>query len=106
AARLRQAAQHLQTRPAVFAPTFDGGYGLVGFSAALLVRVLDAGEPASLPPAGFARLFEHIDWSTPRVMSQTRARLAELQLDAAELPMMHDIDRPADLDLVPAAWLE
>jgi rSAM/selenodomain-associated transferase 1 len=104
--RLRQAAQALETRPAVFAPTFDGGYGLVGLSAALLVRGLDAGEPASSTTPGFARLFDDIDWSTTRVMSQTRERLAQLQLDAAELPMMHDIDEPADLAQVPPAWLE
>jgi hypothetical protein len=52
------------------------------------------------PPA----LFEGIGWSTPQVMAQTRERLARLGLRHAELPPLADIDEPADLRHLPAAW--
>ena len=103
AAQLRQAARYLETRPAVFGPTFDGGYALVGLSAPLMARK-GASCRAGPSPGNFADLFDGIDWSTPRVMSQTRERLARLQWDAAELPVLHDIDEPADLAHVPTTW--
>ena len=40
-------------------------------------------------------------WSHDAVMSQTRQRLAQLQLRHAELPLLHDVDEPADLVHVP-----
>lgn len=66
-------------RDAVFAPTLDGGYALVG------LRRHDA------------RLFEGIAWSTPEAMAQTRARLRELAWDWLELPVRWDVDTEADL---------
>ena len=50
------AFQMLGEKPAVFQPTCDGGYALIGLSAMLDV-------------------FTGISWSTSRVMAQTRARL-------------------------------
>jgi rSAM/selenodomain-associated transferase 1 len=74
---------------AVFAPTEDGGYALVG-----LARFDD-------------RLFERIAWSTPRVMDETRARLRGLGWRWHELDTLWDVDRPADYErLVASALLE
>jgi glycosyltransferase A (GT-A) superfamily protein (DUF2064 family) len=36
-------------------------------------------------------------WSTPQVMAETRARIAQHALRAHELPMLWDVDTPADL---------
>lgn len=86
AAYLRAAASALATHDAVFGPALDGGYTLVGLR-----------RPA---PA----LFEGIAWSTPEVMAQTRGRLARFGLRHAELATLADIDDPADLRHLPAAW--
>lgn len=80
---LRQAAAVLQSHDAVFVPTLDGGYALVGLKA-----------PA---PA----LFQDMPWSTPQVMGQTRLRLAQLGLHYLELPALADIDEAADLVHLP-----
>ena len=85
---LRQAEQWLRQRPAVFAPTADGGYVLVGLST------------------GIPGLFDQIDWGSAMVMAQTRERLARLHLEAGLLAVLHDIDEPADLVHVPTGWLE
>lgn len=88
AAHMRQAAQALQSTPAVFVPASDGGYVLVGLSRPM--------------PA----LFEDIAWSSERVMAQTRERLASIGAAHAELGMVDDVDEPADLRHVPRRWLE
>lgn len=84
---LREAADALLVHDAVFVPTHDGGYALVGLR-----------RPA---PA----LFEGMTWSTPRVMADTRARLAGSGLTHAELATQHDIDEPADLIHLPSGWI-
>lgn len=84
---LRHAARMLGIQPVVFAPAFDGGYVLIG-----LTRVLPT-------------LFEGIDWSTDRVMTQTRDRLAVLDIAAIDMPTFNDIDEAEDLVHVPAGWL-
>jgi rSAM/selenodomain-associated transferase 1 len=86
AAYLRGAAAALVDHDAVFGPALDGGYTLVG---------LRRRAPA---------LFEGMAWSTARVMDETRARLARLGLRHAELAPLADIDEPADLRHLPAAW--
>ncbi len=83
---LRQAHAALAGHDAVFVPTFDGGYALVGLR-----------QPA---PA----LFADMPWSTDQVMALTRQRLGALGLRHAELPTLADIDEPADLVHVPAEW--
>lgn len=65
---------------AVFLPVEDGGYTLVA---------LRAPQPD---------LFRDIDWSTPRVMTQTRERLRAARLRWHELPARWDLDRPEDFD--------
>lgn len=86
--QLRDAARLLRSQPAVFGPAADGGYVLVGLSA---------------PHLG---LFEEIEWSTPRVMAQTRERARQLGLALGELPPLADVDEPDDLVHVPKEWLE
>lgn len=63
---------------AVFAPTEDGGYALVGAS-----RVS-------------TRLFARVDWGSASVMRQTRQRLRALGWRWRELRRVWDVDRPED----------
>lgn len=83
AALLRRAAAALAQHDAVFVPAFDGGYALVGLH-----------RPC-------AALFEHMAWSVPTVMAQTRERLRAAGLRHHELDTVHDIDEPADLVHLP-----
>ena len=61
-------------------PTEDGGYALIGFSAA---------RPA---------LLTDIPWSTEGVMDATRAAAEGAGLCLVELPFAYDVDQPEDLD--------
>lgn len=90
AAYLRQAQAALQEKPVVFAPTFDGGYALVGVSKS---------AQQSIP-----RLFSEITWSTDVVLQQSRERLAEESVLHTELALLHDIDEAEDLIHIPATW--
>lgn len=63
----------------VLGPAFDGGYYLLGLRSMQHT------------------LFEDIDWSTPAVARQTRARAAVAGLRVAELPLWRDLDTVADL---------
>ena len=83
AALLRRAAEALADFQAVFVPAADGGYALIG-----LRRLLPA-------------LFEAMPWSTSAVMAVTRERLAQAAMRYMELPVVHDIDEPADLVYLP-----
>ena len=87
AAVLREAAAQLQQHDAVLVPALDGGYGLIGLRA---------------PTPG---LFDGVKWSTPRVMAQTRQRLAAAGLVHVELAAIADIDEAADLVHLPPGWL-
>ena len=87
ASYLRAATAALDGSDAVFGPAADGGYTLVGLR-----------RPA---PA----LFAGMQWSHDQVMAQTRQRLAALALRHNELPVLHDVDEPADLCHLPAHWL-
>jgi hypothetical protein len=80
AAYLRDAAAALAP-PAdvVLGPAEDGGYFLVGVRAAC------------------PDCFKAIEWSTPRVLQQTRARLQSAGLRWHELAPTWDVDEPADL---------
>lgn len=84
---LRAAAHALDAADAVFGPTADGGYALIGLRR---------------PAPG---LFTGMRWSHDRVMAETRERLAALGLHHQELPMLHDIDEPQDLVHLPPQWL-
>ena len=64
----------------VMAPAVDGGYVLIG--------------ARNYCPA----VFNGIDWGSERVMAQTCKQIQGLGIRYAELPLHHDIDRPADLE--------
>jgi rSAM/selenodomain-associated transferase 1 len=63
----------------VLGPSDDGGYYLIGLNKMQ------------------HRLFEKIDWSTERVLAQTRQRAAELGLEVKLLPPGYDVDDRAAL---------
>ena len=86
AACLRRAASALGETDAVIAPTADGGYALLG------LRRFDAS------------VFADIAWSTPTVAATTLARLDALGWSCTRLPLVHDIDEPADLVHLPPGW--
>ena len=69
---------------AVLGPSTDGGYYFLGLK-----------KP-------HRRLFENIDWSTPRVYEQTRERAASLGLEVLVLDPWYDVDDAAGLrQLIP-----
>ena len=75
-------AAELLSRPqdhVVLGPSDDGGYYLIGVKR-------------KHPP-----LFERIDWSTERVMEQTKARAKELKVEVSLLPVGYDVDDAATL---------
>jgi len=76
---LRAALRALNSDDVVLGPAADGGYVLIAMKKA------EQG------------IFENVDWSTPRVLAQTRRNLAALSLSCLELPVLNDIDRPEDL---------
>lgn len=78
-AHLDQALQQLTTRDLVLGPAADGGYYLLG---------LKKNRP---------ELFRGIAWGSPAVQTQTLAVADRLDLSWALLPILTDIDRPADL---------
>ena len=69
----------LRRADAVFAPTEDGGYALVGLRRAL------------------PRIFEGPEWGGDRVMLDTRARLRAEAASWVELRTLWDVDDVADL---------
>ncbi len=73
-----RAAAALQCNDVVVGPAEDGGYVLIG-----LARDIDA--------------FDGVCWSTPEVMTQTRAKLAAAGARWSELPMLWDLDTHEDL---------
>jgi rSAM/selenodomain-associated transferase 1 len=83
---IEQAVNALRDHDVIIGPAEDGGYGLVGVK----------GE---IPD-----MFSDIDWGTERVLSQTCARLNRDGLDFGLLPLIWDVDRPADLPRY-EAWL-
>lgn len=88
---LQRAAAALHAHDAVFVPALDGGYVAIGLRRG-------AAEAARA-------VFEHMTWSTPEVMAETRRRLATAGLHWVELPPVADIDEPADLVHLPPGWL-
>ena len=83
---LRVASTALQRHDVVLGPAADGGYVLIGFSMRHRER--------------YDAVFAGVDWSTDKVLAQTRQRLKQQRLRWAELPVLADIDRPEDLQLL------
>jgi len=67
----------------VIGPAEDGGYVLVGLSRC---------DP---------ELFRGIPWGGPKVLPETRRRIAALGWRLSELPALWDVDRPEDLERLP-----
>ena len=63
----------------VLGPSDDGGYYLIGLKQ------------------NHRQLFERIDWSTERVLEQTKQRARELSLEVGLLPAGYDVDDAATL---------
>jgi len=80
---IRRALVALRDADAVIGPAEDGGYYLLGLRS-----------PAS-------SVFERIEWSTERVLSQTLERLASCRITPVTLPELRDVDGAADMP----AWL-
>ncbi len=78
--RLGLAFEALETHDAVFGPTEDGGYDLIGL----------AGPHAAL--------LEGIPWSTPDVMAATERAADGAELAIVKLDVGYDVDRAEDLD--------
>jgi uncharacterized protein len=72
---------------AVFLPTEDGGYALVGSAKPLPI------------------LFADMPWGTDRVMPETRLRARQMGLRISESALVWDIDAPADYDRALACGL-
>lgn len=84
---LRTAARGLhEGLDVVIGPAADGGYFLVAASRA------------------DCALFDGVPWGSGDVLRATRAKLARLGWRWRELPVRHDIDRPADLALLGPEW--
>lgn len=86
AALFRDAAMLLEANDIVFAPTEDGGYGLVGMRrSAWESRLRHA-------------LFDGIEWGTSQVMTASLARVAALSPLPTTLlmPTIWDVDTPND----------
>jgi rSAM/selenodomain-associated transferase 1 len=88
---VRRAFRMLRRYPAVLQPTQDGGYALIGLTVESIPMVPD--------------LFSAIQWSTNKVMTQTRQRLHTLGMRFVELPQTFDVDTAADLAKLAAFYV-
>lgn len=80
AQHLRQAATDLNAEAQiVLTPALDGGYVLIGLR-----------QPRP-------DVFQNITWGSAKVLSQTRAKIQKLGLQAVEYEPLWDVDRPEDL---------
>lgn len=86
AARLVEAALALEQHDVVILPASDGGYVLLGLKAPC------------------PEIFGQMPWSTAAVATMTLQRLAALHLRVWQGQPLHDIDEPADLVHLPAAF--
>ncbi|GAB4151994.1 MAG: TIGR04282 family arsenosugar biosynthesis glycosyltransferase [Sphingomonadales bacterium] len=83
---LNRAAAALDAHDAVIHPAHDGGYTLLG-----LRQYHDS-------------LFSDIAWSSDGVAEETLARLSALGWRTRIGEVLHDIDRPSDLERLPLGW--
>ena len=81
---ISEALTLLNTRDVAIGPSTDGGYYLIGFSAANVAMT-----------APF--VFEDIAWSTTGVFQQTVARIYSVKATIGLLPPWYDIDTAEDL---------
>ena len=81
---ISEALTLLDSKDTVIGPSVDGGYYLIGFSAAALTTTVP-------------HVFEEIAWSTAEVFQQTVARIHSVKATLGLLPPWYDIDTPKDL---------
>ena len=84
AADLQQAFAALHHQPLVIGPAADGGYWLIGLTAAAFEHQR-------------GRLFSGIPWGGEQVLARTIERAAELALNPRLLREQQDLDRLSDL---------
>jgi rSAM/selenodomain-associated transferase 1 len=96
---VRRAFRSLATHAAVFQPTHDGGYALIGLAVGRARPLGATQSDQDGRPGGqcLPDIFSGIAWSTHKVMGQTRGRLRKLRMSFAELPATFDVDVVADL---------
>lgn len=63
----------------VLGKSLDGGFYLIGLRK------------------NFKSLFEHIEWSSPRVHAQIKRNIERLKINLQTIPAWYDVDDPADL---------
>ncbi len=77
---IKQAFIFLETKAdAVLGKTEDGGFYLIG------LRKLDK------------RIFENVEWSSPKTFEQTKRNIENLDLCMSEIPVWYDVDTPEDV---------
>ena len=81
---ISQSLTLLDSRDTVIGPSIDGGYYLIGFSAAALTTTVP-------------HVFEEIAWSTAEVFQQTVTRIREAEVTLGLLPLWYDIDTAENL---------
>ncbi len=74
----------LDAKDVVIGPSADGGYYLIGLVARQATQLLPL-------------LFEQMPWSSADLFGVTMDRLRQAGYAVATLPVLHDIDLPADL---------
>jgi hypothetical protein len=79
ASHLDAALHAMEEKDVVLGPTEDGGYYLIGTKAV------------------YPSLFAGIEWSTPRVFSETMDRVRALRLSVYQLETLRDVDTEEDL---------
>jgi len=80
---IKRAFAFLETKAdAVLGKTKDGGFYLIG------LRKLDE------------RIFENVEWSSPKTFEQTRRNIENLNLSLSEIPVWYDVDTPEDLKIL------
>ena len=77
---LRQAFKVLEMSAIAIGPAVDGGYYLIGLNQMI------------------PELFQAIPWGTGDVFAKTVKIAQKLKLSLEQLPMLHDIDLPQDLE--------
>lgn len=80
---LQQALAELANHEVVLGPALDGGYYLIG---------LNRPQP---------QLFSAMNWGETGVLAETKHRCQQAKLSVALLPILSDIDLPADLAHLP-----
>jgi hypothetical protein len=78
---LAEAISRLELTDMVLGPAEDGGYYLIGLSRFI------------------PEVFQDIDWGTENVRRQTLDWVKRLGLDAAQLSVLADVDRPEDVQI-------